>query len=254
MAPLKEIWLCLKAGACPLMQAIWKNPALLLRPSEISRMFMANVWIAFAEGINENSASVKRALITENAYGIVLDLGAGHGHTVDYLTHSRVTKYIALEPNLLMHPKIRAKANAAGYTELNGNLSILGCGAEEINLINSSLGGPNQVDTVVSVLSLCSIPEPEKTLNNLAVHVIKPHGGQLLFYEHVLSDSPDVAWWQRFWTPIWSLVMDGCRLDVPSHLMVKRAIPDWKEQEIRLKDGEDQEHIWVHRIGRFVRS
>jgi len=41
-------------------------------------------------------------------------------------------------------------------------------------------------DTLVSVLTLCSIPSPENTLTDIVSRVLKP-GGQLFFYEHVLS-------------------------------------------------------------------
>ena len=59
---------------------------------------------------------------------------SGHGHTVKYLDHDKVTKYVALEPNKLMHPEIRNIANAAGYTESAGNLLILPYGAEQMEL------------------------------------------------------------------------------------------------------------------------
>lgn len=45
-------------------------------------------------------------LIRSRATGVVLDLGAGTGHSIGYLDLERVEKYIALEPNVLMHPKI----------------------------------------------------------------------------------------------------------------------------------------------------
>lgn len=42
---------------------------------------MTYVWTNFASGIDENSGVIKRSLITANAHGAVLDLGAGQ--TVD---------------------------------------------------------------------------------------------------------------------------------------------------------------------------
>ena len=176
----------------------------------------------------------------------------GYGHTAKYLDHAKVTKYVALEPNELMHDEIRKRANAAGFTEAEGNLLILPYGAEEIATIISVLGGPNTVDTAMSMLSLCSSPEPKKNIKTLVDLLLKP-GGQLLFYEHVLSPREDVAWWQRFWTPLWKYAMDGCCLDRPTHEWI-RQMGGWSKGEMWGFPNESEEHLWWHRIGRFVKS
>ena len=36
----------------------------------------------------------------------------GHGHSAQYLDRTRVTKYVALEPNAAMHPEIRKIDNS----------------------------------------------------------------------------------------------------------------------------------------------
>ncbi|KAJ3013632.1 hypothetical protein NUW54_g1536 [Trametes sanguinea] len=101
---------------------------------------LSAIYNVFGNGVDENARPVKQSLIPGNAYGVVLDLGAGHGHTLFYLDPSKVTKYVALEPNQLMHGEIRTLAASKGYTEGNGNLLILPYGAEEISLITSALG------------------------------------------------------------------------------------------------------------------
>lgn len=93
-------------------------------------------------------SSFRPDLITPRAHGVVLDLGAGHGesvieveipkmrrcdavlrrqltlllsptplsspgHSIQYLDVKKVTKYIALEPNALMHEKLRCVSVAA---------------------------------------------------------------------------------------------------------------------------------------------
>ena len=87
-----------------------------------------------------------------------------------------------------MHPHIRARANEAGYHESDGTLLILSCGAEHTSTILSSLSlsrGASEsappVDTIISVLTLCTIPNPQDTLKTLVRDVLKP-GGQLLYY------------------------------------------------------------------------
>jgi len=61
----------------PTLKAILWNPTLLFRPRAFSRVFMANAWVLFGPSIDKNGKRVKEGLITPNAYGIVLDIGAG---------------------------------------------------------------------------------------------------------------------------------------------------------------------------------
>ena len=169
-----------------------------------------------------------------------------------YLDPIKVTKYVALEPNVLMHSEIRTLAATKGFTEDAGNLLMLPYGAEEISLIVSALGGSNTVDSMIAILTICSIPEPERTLEALVRDVLKP-GGTFVFYEHVLSHRDDVAWWQRFWTPIWKVAFDGCRLDRPTDIWVQK-MDVWKEASVWGKEGEEEEHLFWHRVGRFVKK
>ncbi|KAG1744948.1 uncharacterized protein EDB91DRAFT_1328250 [Suillus paluster] len=240
-----DLRLCIMVGFWPTVLAIWHTPSLLFRPIEISRIFMSCVWDSYSNMVDEGGKDVKKGLITPHAYGFVLDLGAGHGHTVNYLERSRVTKYIAVEPNVHMHARLRSTAFAAGYSEEAGTLLILTCGAEDISTILLSLPSPHPpIDTLISVLTICSIPSPQSTIAALITEVLKP-GGQMLFYEHVLSDRKDVVWWQRFWTPLWSTMFDGCRMDRPSHRWIE-DVGGW--------EGETDENLFWHRVGRLVKA
>lgn len=162
--------------------------------------------------------------------------------------------YIALEPNTLMHPAIRAIAGAAGFTEEGGTLLILTCGAEDTTVIKQliSAGQPHCIDTIVSVLTLCTIPRPEATMQALVRDVLKS-GGLFLFYEHVLSPRADVARAQQFWTPMWKVFFDGCQLDRPTHLWMER-ISGWEKKEVWGKEGESEENVWWHRLGKFLKA
>ncbi|KAL0067044.1 hypothetical protein AAF712_005828 [Marasmius tenuissimus] len=224
---------------------------------------MTHVWVGFAEGTNEGGRPVKEKLITPHAKGVVLDLGAGHGHTVDFLDRSKITTYIALEPNRDMHRLLRQRANAAGYSESDGSLIVLSCYAQDTQKILDIINrGPHPVDTVISVLTICTIPAPERTMTSLVRDLLKS-GGELLFYEHVLSHRSDVAWWQEFWAPLWCLLFDGCRLDRPSHIWIEgmkdvssngEEMSMWREGKSWGKPEESEENIWWHQQGRFVRA
>jgi len=213
LSPLTDLRQAIGASLWPTVLEIYNSPSLLLDPAALSRIVMTHVWALFGNPTDEGGRPTKSGLISPNAYGAVLDIGAGHGHTVGYLDRDKVTKYLALEPNTRMHPHIRTSASAAGFNEEDGTLVILSCGAEDVSTILGVLGTTQPpVDTIISVLTLCSVPSPERTIRNLVRDVLKP-GGQFLFYEHVLSPREDVAWWQRAWAPIWAVLFDGCRLD-----------------------------------------
>lgn len=176
----------------------------------------------------------------------------GHGHTAKYLDTTRVTKYVALEPNVLMHDEIRRAADAAGFRESSGTFVLLTCGAEDTTTILTSLGGYQPVDTIVSVLTLCSVPEPQETIKSLATEVLRP-GGQVLFFEHVQNPQPHIAWWQAFWSPLWALAFDGCVLDRPTHLWIQQ-VGGWVSEEVTGVDGEDKEHLFWHRVGKYIKA
>ncbi|KAH8823158.1 S-adenosyl-L-methionine-dependent methyltransferase [Flagelloscypha sp. PMI_526] len=259
---LQGLYLALAAGILPTLLEILSNKTLLLQPVSLSRVFFTHVWTVFSEGVDKNTGSSKVELITSNAKGRVLDVGAGFGHTLNYLDREQVTTYIAIEPNLLMHARLRDAAYRHNFHEEDGTLIILSCGAEESSKILAALPDNDGVDTIISVMTLCTVPEPEKTIRKLSLNVLKP-GGQFLFFEHVLSGRKDIAWWQKFWTPIWAVCFDGCKLDRPTHLYVRHLVEEddegqgssvWSEGTTWQKKDEPTDQLFQHYAGRFVRK
>jgi hypothetical protein len=166
---------------------------------------------------------------------------------VRFLDKTKVTKYIALEPNIRMHEEIRKTANAEGFTEEAGTLLLLPYGAEETGLIVSALGGVHAVDTLICILTICSIPAYETAVPALIDQVLKP-GGDMLYFEHVRNTREDVAWWQRVWTPIWKIPFDGCCLDRPSDAIIE-GLNVWEQKDIRGLEDEDPENLFIHSVG-----
>jgi hypothetical protein len=65
----------------PTIQDLWRTPALIFKPAMLSHVFMAHVWVGFGNPTDEGGKAVKLDLITPNAHGTVLDIGAGQ--TID---------------------------------------------------------------------------------------------------------------------------------------------------------------------------
>ncbi len=72
-----DLRIAIQIAFWPTLVNIWHSPLLLLQPHKLSQVFMAHVWLVFGKGVDENGKSVKEALITPHATGVILDLGAG---------------------------------------------------------------------------------------------------------------------------------------------------------------------------------
>lgn len=213
----------------------------------------------------------------------------GYGSLIGYLDKSRVTAYIAVEPNAHMHSRLRQTASKAGFQEENGSFLLIPCGAENIDTILAALSawstGPGRerivsqtgtiqspegaktyngyiVNTLVSILTLCSIPEPQNTLRALVRNVLLP-GGQFIFSEHVRSPLKDVAWWQDVVAPIWRLCFDGCIIGRDSMKVIREAANEvtgnsderqgWESMETWSEDEMDSESMFWIQLGACVK-
>lgn len=154
-------------------------------------------------------------------------------------------------------PLIRERAEKAGFSESDGTLLLLSCGAEDALTILAELRAFNptltSVDTIISVLTLCSVPSPERTIAGLAHSVLKP-GGTFLYFEHVRSPLADVAWWQHVWTPIRRLAFDGCSMNRPTDVLIDGLEGVWETKESWGLEGEPVDHLFIHRVGRYVKT
>lgn len=73
-------------------------------------------------------------------------------------------------------------------------------GIEQLPALMANGLAPASVDCVVSILTLCSVPDPTTSIPDFLKTFMKP-GGSLVFFEHVSSDLADARRWQRRWAP-----------------------------------------------------
>ena len=129
--------------------------------------------------------------------GRVLELGAGAGANFAFYP-AEVSEVVAVEPEPYLHGKATEAAASASV-----RVTVVHGTADRLPAEDASC------DTVIACLVLCSVPDQSAALAELH-RVLRP-GGELRFYEHVLSHKPHVARSQRVVDRLfWPRAFGGC--------------------------------------------
>jgi SAM-dependent methyltransferase len=140
----------------------------------------------------------RRAELLEGARGRVVEIGAGTGLNVRHYPRA-AGEVILTEPVPAMYRRLQGRA--VGQTAVR----VVPAAADALPVQDGS------VDTVVSTLVLCTVPDVDSVLAEL-VRVLRP-GGRLLFCEHVRSEDPKLARRQSRLARPWAAFAQGCRCD-----------------------------------------
>jgi SAM-dependent methyltransferase len=124
----------------------------------------------------------------------VLELGAGTGAAFAY--YRDVERVIATEPDPFMLMRARRAAAAA-----SAPIVLLRAAGESLPLADAS------VDTVMSVLVLCTVQDPEQVLAEVR-RVLRPDG-TLRFMEHVRGNGA-LGLFHDVVAPAWRYFVGGC--------------------------------------------
>jgi ubiquinone/menaquinone biosynthesis C-methylase UbiE len=144
----------------------------------------------------------RRRSLLGNARGRVVEIGAGTGLNIAHY-RDEVDELVLTEPDAAMRRRL------ARRLQRNGRIAqIVDAPAERLPMADAS------VDTVVSTLVLCTVPDPESTLREIA-RVLRP-GGQLLFLEHVRASSRFLGACQDFLFRPWRGFAGGCYCNRPT--------------------------------------
>jgi ubiquinone/menaquinone biosynthesis C-methylase UbiE len=161
-----------------------------------------------------------RKRIAGKAEGQVLEIGSGTGANFPLYTEADMVH--AIEPDSAMRKKSLIRAKRANVPIKTYEAKAEGLPFPE-----------DMFDTVVATLVFCTIPQPEKALQEIR-RVSKP-GASVLFFEHVRSDNGKAGRLQDALTPLWQKVAGGCQLNrdtlrtiQQSGLTVVRATPSYK--------------------------
>ncbi|KAJ2074119.1 hypothetical protein GGI01_002372 [Coemansia sp. RSA 376] len=217
-----------------------------LRIKQVQDWAFAKIWTHASGSCAERVDPYRRPLWSEQIRGNVLEIGPGLGESLLQLSRKKLgSRYVALEPNPYLHEALAENAKRAGFGSVHydlltcPNAAALNTGGETpvLSIVNGTLDGmvPQYVrdhapyDTVVSSLVLCSVDNPQATLDSI-LELLVP-GGRFVFIEHVRhTDEMDLSvdasvyasgsfnikawgWMQELLTPIWSLVGGNCHLN-----------------------------------------
>src|SRR3954470_3543694 len=160
-----------------------------------------------AKGESDEAISHRREML-EGLSGSVVEVGAGNGLNFAHYP-STVERLVAIEPEpILRETAVEAAARAPVAVE------VLDGVAERIPAEDDSF------DAGVACLMLCTV-DAGAALAELR-RVIRP-GGELRFYEHVVSQSPRVATFQGVADHVWTRFAGGCHLTRDTAAAIERA-------------------------------
>jgi ubiquinone/menaquinone biosynthesis C-methylase UbiE len=159
---------------------------------------------------DDRGAAGHRDELLAGLSGRVIEVGAGNGRNFAHYPFE-VSEVLAVEPE----PRLRADALEAAPSAPVPVRVVEGV-ADRLPAADGSF------DAAVASLVLCTVPVQATALAELA-RVLRP-GGELRFYEHVVSDSPPRARLQRALdATIWPRVGGGCHLARDTTAAIARA-------------------------------
>lgn len=162
------------------------------------------------KGADARGAAEHRDQLLADLAGRVVDVGAGTGANFPHYPDT-VHEVVAVEPE----PHLRHEAEqAAGDAPVP--VRVVDGLADDLPLDDASC------DAAVVSLVLCSVADQALALAEL-LRVIRP-GGELRFYEHVVSNGRVPAALERFAdATVWPLVAGGCHLSRNTGEAIERA-------------------------------
>ena len=150
------------------------------------------LWVAEWAGLR-----TRRKELLSRARGCTVEIGVGTGLNLPHYPDG-LSELVLVEPDIAMRSRLETRVRRSGR-----RARLIDGSAERLPFADGS------VDTIVSTFVLCTVDAPDLALREIS-RVLRP-GGQLLFIEHVRSDSPSLAYWQDRLARPWRRFAQGCR-------------------------------------------
>ncbi|KAL7909016.1 hypothetical protein GGI35DRAFT_424593 [Trichoderma velutinum] len=211
-------------------------------------------------------------IVSAPIHGTVIEVGAGSGMWADVFARFRenagdadntdglrnrkttgghITKIYGVEPNPISAKALEKRVKDLGMDDI---YHVVPVGIESVDDSSAWNGKiePGSVDCIVSILCLCSIPEPEKNIK-LLYKLLKP-GGHWYLYEHVKvwRGGPLLSLYQRFTNLFWPHFLGGCQLcrDTEKSL---RAAGTFQEIDLAQPAGLPPYQVLPHKLGSLTK-
>lgn len=160
----------------------------------------ARVYERFSVREERHGQAEHRERLLAGLTGRVVEVGAGNGLNFAHYPEG-VTEVVAVEPEPYLRERATERAASAQVA-----VRVVDGTADALPLADG------EADAVVTSLVLCSVPDQASALAE-ARRVLRP-GGELRFYEHVVSHKPAKAAFQRVFTKtVWKRISGGCHMD-----------------------------------------
>jgi ubiquinone/menaquinone biosynthesis C-methylase UbiE len=177
---------------------------------DISHPIFARLYERLSIKEDERGGSRYRAELLNGASGRAIEVGAGNGRNFAHYPTS-VSRVLAVEPE----PRLRASAARVAATAPVPIEVVAG-------LADHLPAEDGAFDVGVASLVLCTVPDQDAALAELR-RVIRP-GGELRFYEHVVSRRRGVAALERALdATIYPPLSGGCHLSRDTLAAIERA-------------------------------
>ena len=150
------------------------------------------VWVGERAGLR-----AQREELLSHARGRTVEIGGGTGLNLPHYPNG-LDELVMVEPDGAMRVRLEKRLGRS-----RRQAWVVDAPAERLPFADGS------VDTVVSTFVLCTVDAPDLALREIA-RVLRPDG-QLLFIEHVRSESPTLVYWQDRLAGPWRHFAAGCR-------------------------------------------
>lgn len=194
-------------------------------PQSHRHPLFARVYPRISHTAEQRGAAEHRQKLLAGLEGRVIEVGSGHGLNFPYYPPS-VVEVVAVEPEPHLRKLARQAAASASVA-----VTVTEGAAEDLPF------GEGEFDAAVASLVLCSVADQQVALAQMA-RVLRS-GGQLRYYEHVVSRQPLAARVQRlldatFYPPI----AGGCHAARDTGQAIRQAgFQIEREERIAFKPG-----------------
>ena len=188
--------------------------------------FFANGMATEMVGYEEKAKPYKQKLFNslfaslskeDNTRPTILEVGMGTFPNAPYYAqgikdHPSLQGFdiISVDPNDYMHSYAIQSAEKSGLISSSTTSKTT---LRNVHGVAEALPfDDNSIDAVVGTLTLCSVIDQNRALQEIH-RVLKPNTGKYLFWEHVLSENDTGMVQQKVLSPLQTLVADGCHLN-----------------------------------------